>query len=53
MESAAVADYKKEVCALAGQLEDARQRYEDDRNNLLAGLDKADLDVNKLVDVMQ
>ena len=53
MERAAVADYKKEVCALAGQLKDTRQRYKDDRNDLLADLDNAKLDANELVDVMQ
>ena len=43
----------KEVCALAGQLKDTRQRYKDDRNDLLADLDNAKLDANELVDVMQ
>ena len=53
LERAAVADHKKEVCALAGQLKDSRQRYKDNRDKLLADLDDADLDADKWVDVMQ
>ena len=49
----AVEDYKKEVCALASQLKDAHQQYEDNRGNLLANFDNANLNANNLVDVMQ
>lgn len=38
-ERAAVADRGNEVRALAERLEDARRRYEDDRDDLLADLD--------------
>ena len=52
LERTAVADHKKEVCAFSRQLKDARQRYEDNCDNLLTDLDNANLDADKLVDFM-